>query len=167
MPKLARSAVPPCLCRGLHVDCDPRTCAQAIHAKGRSGQTSLKAARKSAERGCRTCAVLVNALLVPQVHEAWRASIAPALRSSRHKVIRELETDEEEIRIEFDPPRSVNERRVIRTRASDESADWRHFNIWREDPDGKLAHISSCRTWCSYSTATQPRIMNAAVRSGL
>lgn len=142
MPKLARSAAPPCLCRGLHINCDPRTCAQAIHANSRSEGKSLKEARKSAERGCRTCAVVVNALLVPQVREAWQASIASALKSSRHKVIRELASDEEELRIEFDPPRSVNQRRVIRTRASDESADWRHFNIWREDTDGRLKSYS-------------------------
>ena len=67
-------------------------------------------------------------------------SIVPALKSSRSRVVRELASDEEEIRIEFDPAPGPSNggRRIIRTRASDESADWRHFNIWREDPDGRL-----------------------------
>ena len=138
MPKVAKPAPSPCLCRGMHVNCDPQKCAQAIPVR-HSGRKTLKEVRKSAQQGCQTCAAIVNALLVPQIREAWRVSIPPALKSSRANVIRALKTDEEEIRIEYDLPGVQNGgRRFIRTRASDESADWRHFNIWREEtPDGK------------------------------
>ncbi|TGJ86908.1 hypothetical protein E0Z10_g1915 [Xylaria hypoxylon] len=39
--------------------------------------------------------------------------------------------DEEEIQIQLMEP--GNGRRVLRTRASHESTDWRHFNFWREE----------------------------------
>ncbi|RWA11834.1 hypothetical protein EKO27_g3290 [Xylaria grammica] len=70
------------------------------------------------------------ALSIPDIREIWKQSIEPALQAKRNGVVNELRNDEEEIRIEL--MEHENGRRILRTRASENSLDWRHFNFWRE-----------------------------------
>ncbi|KAI1132420.1 heterokaryon incompatibility protein-domain-containing protein [Nemania abortiva] len=122
----------PCHCRALHKNCDPTTCSQAKFASQREEPTPLKLFRKSSERGCPTCAIITSALSIPDIREIWRKSIGIALRGRRYGLITSLLHDEEDIRIEFDITNHDTERVVLRTRASDVSDDWRHFNMWRD-----------------------------------
>ncbi|TEA11824.1 hypothetical protein C8034_v007113 [Colletotrichum sidae] len=143
----------PCHCRVLHLDCDSSRCKQAKHTiYHHAPLTSLRELRKSATNGCSTCGAIVNAVLIPEVRDAWRGLIAPALASERSGVVAALAEDEEAIEIEFDPPRTVNGRRVLRLRASHDSEDWHNFNLWRESADetckafSSLAYHPSART---------------------
>ncbi|KAI0533028.1 HET domain-containing protein [Xylaria digitata] len=119
----------PCHCRPWHKNCES-TCSQAKFASGGAPAVSLRNFRISGERGCPTCAIITSGLVIPDIREIWRRSIEPALRGQRSGVVTELRNDEEEIRIEL--MEIGNGRRVLRTRASDNSVDWRHFNFWRE-----------------------------------
>ncbi|KAF9880689.1 het domain-containing protein [Colletotrichum karsti] len=139
----------PCHCRVFHLDCDPSTCQQAKHVSYQHAPSpSLRDLRKSAGQGCQTCATVVSAMLVPEVRTAWRALIAPALEGGRDGVIRELAHDEDAIEFDFDPPKTVNGRRVIRARASDNAVDWMNFNLWREPSvaDGPEPHCKAIST---------------------
>ncbi|KAJ8130784.1 hypothetical protein O1611_g2840 [Lasiodiplodia mahajangana] len=92
----------------------------------------LKVFRPERRRGCPTCATVANALVVPDIREVWRKSIGIALRARRYGVLTNLLHDEEDIRVELDSTNHGTDRIVLRTRASDVSDDWRHFNIWRD-----------------------------------
>ncbi|CCF35758.1 HET domain-containing protein [Colletotrichum higginsianum] len=106
----------PCLCHELHPDCDPSTCPQAAHVTGQHAPlTSFRELRKSADRGCQTCATVVEALLVPEVRAAWRDCIAPALEAKRPGLVQGLEQDEDLIELEFDPPDTEGEVRIVKT----------------------------------------------------
>ncbi|KAI1779166.1 heterokaryon incompatibility protein-domain-containing protein [Hypoxylon cercidicola] len=122
-----------CACRDLHYGCDATTCAQAQYAKRRGTIQSLKEYQRcAAEKGCRTCSFVVNALLIPKIKSTWQASIAPALQSDRKDIIRALAEDEEEIGIEIETPERLTGGWFLRTRASGSSQHWRHFDIWRD-----------------------------------
>ncbi|KAF2970764.1 hypothetical protein GQX73_g2803 [Xylaria multiplex] len=123
----------PCHCRPWHKNCEP-TCSQAKFASEGAPAIPLKNFRISGERGCTTCAIITSGLVIPDIKEIWRRSIEPALRAQRQGVVAELRNDEEEIRIEL--MEVGNGRRVLRTRASNNSIDWRHFNLWREGHSG-------------------------------
>ncbi|GAW22625.1 hypothetical protein ANO14919_121670 [Xylariales sp. No.14919] len=119
----------PCHCRSWHRNCET-TCLQAKFASKAAPAISLRHFRSTGERGCRTCATISSALSIPDIREIWRQSIEPALQAKRNGVVNELRNDEEQIRIEL--MEHENGRRILRTRASENSLDWRHFNFWRE-----------------------------------
>lgn len=131
----------PCYCGFLHKNCDPATCSQAGHASEGPLRASLKDFRRSGESGCPTCAILVDALSTPTIRDIWRKSIEPALQAQRYGVVNEMRNDEEEIGVELNPTNKGSERRVLRTRASDGSEDWRHFNVWHEGNSGKFLRL--------------------------
>ncbi|KAI0103200.1 heterokaryon incompatibility protein-domain-containing protein [Nemania sp. FL0031] len=135
----------PCHCRYLHKDCNPTTCAQAKFASQRAEPTPLKAFRQSGERGCSTCATVTNALVIPEIRQIWRKSIGVALRARRYGVLTHLLHDEEDIRVELDATNHGTDRIVLRTRASDVSDDWRHFNIWSDGASEE--RIDDCRAF--------------------
>lgn len=128
----------PCYCGFLHRNCNPATCPQAARSSEGPLRASLREFRRSGERGCPTCAIIVNALSAPNIRDIWRASIEPALQAQRYGVVNEMRSDEEAIGIELNPTNKGSERRVLRTRASDGSEDWRHFNVWSEGNSGKF-----------------------------
>ncbi|KAI1117979.1 HET domain-containing protein [Nemania sp. NC0429] len=127
----------PCYCGFLHRKCNPATCSQAARASESPLRASLRDLRKSGESGCTTCAIVFDALSTPNIRDIWQESIEPALRAQRSGVVNEMRIDEEAIGVEFNPTNMGNERRVLRTRASEVSDDWRHFNVWRERNPGK------------------------------
>ena len=65
----------------------------------------------------------------------------PALEAGRQGLVRDLAADEEAIELEFYPPKTVNDRRIVRLRASDVWIDWMNFNLWREPTAGKYPLI--------------------------
>ncbi|KAI1149557.1 heterokaryon incompatibility protein-domain-containing protein [Nemania diffusa] len=122
-----------CHCQPFHRNCDPATCSQARFGFV-APVTSLKNLRKSGEAGCPTCATITNALSVPGIKQIWQRSIKPAFQTPQYGLIRALRDDEEEIFVELYCVNHGTERRILRTRASETSEDWRHFNIWDERP---------------------------------
>ncbi|KAJ3578590.1 hypothetical protein NPX13_g1974 [Xylaria arbuscula] len=109
---------------------------QARFASETLPPTSLKSYKKSGENGCLTCAVITNALEIPNIKKIWQQSIESALQGRRERLVTEMTNDEEEIRIELLANAHGTERRILRTWASAVSMDWRHFNFWWEgDPN--------------------------------
>ncbi|KAI1420262.1 heterokaryon incompatibility protein-domain-containing protein [Xylaria sp. FL1777] len=123
----------PCHCRPWHRDCDPSTCSQAKFDSENVTSISLKTFRRSGEQGCPTCAIITSAFDIPEIRKIWQQSIEPALRAQRAGVISKMREDEEEILIELMLSDHGPDRRILRTRGSEVSNDWRHFNFWREN----------------------------------
>lgn len=127
-----------CYCRRFHQNCNPATCQQAGYAARESDELiSLRELKVRAKQGCKTCAIVASAIDIPEIRKAWKTLIEPALKAKRWQWVKELETDEDAIEIEFDPPDVVNDRRVIRVRASHGAEDWMNFNVWNESSSGK------------------------------
>ncbi|KAI0803522.1 heterokaryon incompatibility protein-domain-containing protein [Xylaria sp. FL0064] len=133
----------PCHCQSWHVNCEPSSCPQAKRKSAEVPIVSLKKFRESGERGCPTCAIITSALDIPDIKKIWHQSIELALQSQRWGVVTEMRNNEEEIRIElFD---NTRERRILRTRGSESSEDWRHFNFWRGEHSSQPNE--SCRAF--------------------
>ncbi|KFA76625.1 hypothetical protein S40288_05961 [Stachybotrys chartarum IBT 40288] len=123
----------PCLCHVVHDKCSPATCHQAQHAsKEWCGPQSLRQYRARAADNCKVCAVVVEALSLPEIKAIWEASIPVAWESDRRaSFTSSLLQDTDEIRVEVEPPARLNGRRLLRTKATERAEDWRHFNLWR------------------------------------
>ncbi|KAI1335385.1 HET domain-containing protein [Xylariaceae sp. FL0016] len=120
----------PCSCRNIHGRCDPATCAQTSTAWRGDPFPSIRDFRKTAAGGCAVCVAVVQALQIPEVKADWQALIGPALASDRSAVVWGMSEDEELIGVEVD--KHTEGLAVIRTKASEESLDWAHFNLWRD-----------------------------------
>ncbi|KAI1179295.1 heterokaryon incompatibility protein-domain-containing protein [Nemania sp. FL0916] len=114
-----------CACRNLHFGCNVATCEQAQYAKWRGNKKSLKQYRRCAtERGCQTCGC--------------------------YDIIQGITEDEEEIEITIESPdRRLTGGWFLRTRASENSQHWRHFDLWQDL--ATMYQNDSCK-------AFQPRI---------
>lgn len=137
MMPISRNASDPCYCRPWHTSCELSTCTQAKFASKALSPTSLKTYKTSGENGCLTCAAITSALEIPKIKKIWRQSIESALQGRRKELVTEMRNDEAEIRIELMMDEHGTGRRVLRTRASGVSIDWRHFNFWWEGDSSK------------------------------
>jgi hypothetical protein len=97
---------------------------------------------------------VVAALSIPSIKDEWKGTIIPAWESDRNQSFTAgLLDDDEEIPIEIDPPSLVNGRHVIRTKTTQESFDWRNFNLFTDSSRGMFNHESAI--WRSSANPTQ------------
>ncbi|KAI0438948.1 HET domain-containing protein [Xylaria telfairii] len=132
----------PCACRNLHWTCDVATCDKAKYADWEGNGQSLKQYRRCVtERGCQSCCTVMNALLIPEIKSIWQDCIALALHSGRD-VDPGIGEDDENIGVDIETPQRLTGGWFLRTRASQSSQDWRHFDLW-QDPTVKFTKKSS------------------------
>jgi hypothetical protein len=129
----------PFSCLDLHSACDCENCPQHNHEnsndaiQNQMGHThtsgTLAALGRSAEAGCKTCAILFNGLNVPEIRQIWSAGVRQVMRDGR------LELDDFEegrtwIEVIWDVG-AVVERVVVRTRRPADISDYhqRFFNF--------------------------------------
>ena len=130
----------PFSCLDLHSVCDSDSCQQQNHGnrnkdvvrKGHQLVTgTMGGLRRSAEAGCKTCAILFGGLNLPEIRQSWRSCIHQPSKGGDTK---QVGFDEEKVRIEVNGGvGTVVERVVIIVRMVDPEfstfKDRRYFNF--------------------------------------